>query len=288
MAFTTKTKIADVINDPSFSNFGHLIFPTRGYFSGTTLGDLSLTWYSHIDPNKTVEILNYMKSQVETNHTIFYDIYNEQQKQSDPAKKNTGLFFFRGKAGSRFSICNAGGGFAYVGAMHDSFPHCLELSKKGYNSFALIYRPNSNLACVDLSYAIKFVFEHAKELQIDVSCYSLWGGSAGARMAAYLGSYGTSEFCDFTFPRPGAVIMQYTGHSDITENDPPTYNCVGTNDWIASWKTMKCRIENLKKLGIDAEFHKYEGLGHGFGLGKGTVADGWINDAVEFWERQMK
>ena len=28
-----------------------------------------------------------------------------------------------------------------MGAMHDSFPHALELSKLGYNAFALIYRP---------------------------------------------------------------------------------------------------------------------------------------------------
>ena len=34
------------------------------------------------------------------------------------------------------SLVNAGGGFAYVGAMQDSFPHALELSKKGYNASA--------------------------------------------------------------------------------------------------------------------------------------------------------
>ena len=32
----------------------------------------------------------------------------------------------------------AGGGFAYVGAIHDSFPHALALSQMGYNAFALI------------------------------------------------------------------------------------------------------------------------------------------------------
>lgn len=285
--FTTKTKISDVINDPVFGNYGRLIFPSRGYASCNTLGNLDLTWYSHIDPNKTVEIVNYMKSQVLYWSTIFYDIYTDCQKEADHSKNNAGLFFFRGNQGARFAICNAGGGFAYVGAMHDSFPHALELSR-GYNAFALIYRPDANLACIDLSYAIKFVFEHANELKIDTSCYSLWGGSAGARMAAYLGSYGTSEFCNFNFPRPGAVIMQYTGHSDCSRDDPPTYNCVGTNDWIANWETMKHRIDNLKKMGKDAEFHKYKGLGHGFGLGTGTVAEGWINDAIAFWERQMK
>ena len=26
---------------------------------------------------------------------------------------------------------------------------------------------------------------------------------------------------------------------------------------------------------------------HGFGLGEGTVAEGWIDHAVLFWEKQM-
>ena len=38
---------------------------------------------------------------------------------------------------------------------------------------------------------------------------------------------------------------------------------------------------------VPAEYHAYEGLSHGFGLGTGTVAEGWINDAVAFWEQQM-
>ena len=40
----------------------------------------------------------------------------------------------------------------------------------------------------------------------------------------------------------------------------------------------------LEALGIPAEFHAYEGLGHGFGLGTGTAAEGWMEDAVKFWE----
>ena len=41
-------------------------------------------------------------------------------------------------------------------------------------------------------------------------------------------------------------------------------------------------------MGIDTEFHKYPGLGHGLGIGTGTVADGWINSAVAFFEKQIK
>ncbi|MDE7187320.1 MAG: alpha/beta hydrolase, partial [Lachnospiraceae bacterium] len=67
-----------------------------------------------------------------------------------------------------------------------------------------------------------------------------------------------------------------------------TYVCVGENDGIANWRTMQRRLDAMSKLGIDTEFHKYPGLGHGFGIGIGTVAEGWIDDAVAFWEKQDK
>lgn len=288
-AYTKDTRIREVTQDPIFGDYGRLIFPANtGYYSGDTLGELRLTWYSHVDPDKTVEIVNYMRDRAKAGETVFYDIYTEEEKKADPAKRDTGLFFSKGNPGAKFAICNAGGGFAYVGAMHDSFPHALELSKSGYHAFALIYRPGAQTACEDLARAIRFVFDHAKELQVDTDCYSLWGGSAGGRMAAYLGSYGPETFGGGDLPRPGAVIMQYTGHSEYSKNDPPTYACVGENDGIASWRTMETRLERLSFLGIDTEFHKYPGISHGFGLGTGTVAEGWIRDAKAFWERQME
>lgn len=79
-------------------------------------------------------------------------------------------------------------------------------------------------------------------------------------MAAYLGSYGPARFGGDDLPGPGAVIMQYTGHTDYTENDPPTYACVGENDGIANWRTMEERIENLDAAGIRTEFHHYPDL----------------------------
>ena len=287
--YTTNTKISDVTSDAVFGDHGRLIFPVdSGYYSGDTLGELQLTWYSHIDPNKTVEIANYMKSHAVAGETIFYDIYSDEEKAADPEKKDTGLFFFRGDPGARFAICNAGAGFAYVGAMHDSFPHALELSKKGYNAFALIYRPGAQTACEDLARAITFIFDHADELEVNTDCYSLWGGSAGGRMTAYLSSYETQSFGGGVYPRPGAAVIQYTGHSEYTKSDPPTFMCVGENDGIASWRTMESRANAMKSSCIDTEFHKYPGLGHGFGLGTGTVAEGWIDDAVAFWEKQIE
>ena len=134
--------------------------------SGDTLGELQLTWYNNIDPNETVEIVNTLWQRANAGETVFYDIYTEEEKAEDPDKEDTGLFFFKGDPGAKFAVCNAGGGFAYVGA-------------------------------------------------------------------------------------------------------------------------MQRRIEALDALGISTEFHHYPGLPHGFWLGTGTVAEGWLDEAVQFWEAQM-
>ena len=118
--------------------------------SGDTLGELQLTWYNNIDPNETVEIANTLWQRANAGETVFYDIYTEEEKAEDPDKEDTGLFFFKGDPGANFAVCNAGGGFAYVGAMQDSCPHALEISKRGYNVFVLIYRPGAQTACEDL------------------------------------------------------------------------------------------------------------------------------------------
>ncbi len=286
--FNLNSKISQVMSDPVFEDYGRLIFPAdEGYWSGDTLKDLRLVWYSNIDSNKTVEVVNTLWQQAYDGNTVFYDIYTEEEKAADPDKKDTGLFFFRGELGAKFAVCNAGGGFAYVGAMQDSFPHALELSKQGYNAFVLIYRPGAQSGCEDLARAISFIFEHADELEVDTDCYSLWGGSAGARLAAWLGSYGPGAFGGDDISKPGAVIMQYTGHSEYTPYDPPTFACVGDNDGIADWRTMERRLQKLSDYGIPTEFHHYRGLGHGFGLGTGTVAEGWLNQAIAFWEKQV-
>lgn len=50
---------------------------------------------------------------------------------------------------------------------------------------------------------------------------------------------------------------------------------------------MERRVAALSALGIPTEFHHYPGLPHGFGLGTGTAAEGWLDQAVAFWEAQM-
>ena len=235
-------------------------------------------------PKESAEVLNYMKDEVPKGKKIFYPL-----KTASNGRPVAGLFFFRGNPDALFAIICPGGGFQYVGAIHEGFPIAKFLAGKGINAFVIVYRDGSaQAACDDLAQGVDFIFDHAKELQVSTKNYSLWGRSAGARMAAYLGSYGATEFGGKTKQRPSAVIMEYTGHSDISGSEPATYAVVGDQDGIASPWTMEQRIKRLKAQGTPAEFRLIRGMPHGFGLGTGTPTEGWAQEALDFWLKNSK
>lgn len=67
----------------------------------------------------------------------------------------------------------------------------------------------------------------------------------------------------------------------------PTYGCVGTSDGIASYRSMEKYISQIQQNGPNTKIEVFKGLSHGFGLGEGTVAEGWIDRAISFWEDNM-
>ena len=275
---TTRSTIADVLAHPAFKGFSSYILPLEwGYDADMPLSDVErlLPYHNYIDAERCVGYINQMIDSVVAGRKIFYAL----------GRKDAGLFFFRGRPGAPFAVICPGGGFSYVGSINEGFPHALALSRKGYNAFVIQYQTGSaQTACEDLAAGIEYIFRHAAELQVNTAGYSVWGSSAGARMAAYIGSYGTAAFGAAELPRPRTVVMAYTGHSEYTRQDPPTYSVVGSNDGIANPATMRRRTEALQAAGIPAEFHLYQGLRHGFGLGIGTSAEGWTDGAVRFWE----
>ena len=103
-------------------------------------------------------------------------------------------------------------------------------------------------------------------------------------MAAFIGSHGAVKYGGGNLPKPSAVVMAYTAHSDYSSAEPPTFALVGEQDAIVPPASMEARVQALRRFGTAVEFRKYRHLGHGFGLGKGTIAEGWIFEAIQFWE----
>lgn len=282
--FTENTHIDQIKDDKTFSGFSNLLFP-EGYSSGLTLKNANrlMPYHTNIRPAESARVLNYLKEEAEDGKKIFFPL--KKAKYGTPI---TGLFFFQGKKDAPFAVICPGGGFQYVGALHEGFPLALFLASHGMNAFVLVYRTGSaQAACEDLAEAIDYIFDHANEIGVSTSDYSLWGGSAGARMAAYLGSYTPEAFGGKVSQKPAAVIMEYTGHTDISRDEPATFAVVGDRDPIASPYVMEQRINRLKAQGVPTQFKLVKGISHGFGLGTASPAEGWADEALEFWKKQM-
>lgn len=290
---TTKNLVQDIVTHRAFKGFGNLLLPldnnTRYYKTAITNIAALMPYHNAVNPNDVVKAINHLIDDVNNDKTIFYNFYTEDQKKQDPNKNKTGLFFYRGEPDAPFAIICPGGGFSYVGSLHEGFPLASEISKKKLNAFVIRYRLGSEQwATEDLANAIHFIFENANELKVDTKNYSLWGGSAGARMVGNIAYYGVGAFGSRNYLKPVTAVIAYTGQSSYDKNFPATFITVSADDWIANVSTVERRVQHLKNAGVTVSYQRYEHAGHGFGLGTGTDAEGWLYKAIDFWKSQIK
>lgn len=286
-------KLSDVLNHPAFRGFAqHLMpWPDRAYEMSMPLREIGLLlpYHSNVSGQEVVSTLNRMVDDQSRGRQVFYELYSEREIEVDPAKGETGLFFFRGDVGAPFAVIAPGGGFAYVGSVHEGFPYATAINAHGLNAFVVRYRVGQGQvpAIEDMAAAISFIQKNADVLGVDREHYSVWGSSAGARMAALIGSHGVAKFGGSNVAGPSAVVLAYTSHADVSGDEPPTFVVVGERDGIAPPSAMEWRVQALQQVGVSVEYHLIPGVAHGFGTGLGTPAEGWIDDAVAFWIRAM-
>jgi len=286
-------RISDLLQHPDFAGFARLLLPGG---SVTVDPDMRLRdvgslmpYHSRVHPPEVAAALNRLIDDTRSGHVLFHDIYTAAEKRRDPSLEATGLFFLRGRPGAPFALVAPGGGFSYVATLHEGLPYALQINRRSYNAFVLVYRVDQGgtPATRVLAAALSHVVRHAAQLAVASRNWSLWGSSAGARMVAAIGTHGTAAYGGDDLPRPAAVVMAYTGHSEIArqgETDPPTFVIAGEQDRIAPADVMERRVAALRRAGARVEYRRSIGVGHGFGTGTGTSAEGWIDDAVQFWE----
>lgn len=289
---TTSNFVRDIVNHPAFEGFGELLLPRddNSNYYDTPLSNVGslMPYHGHVEPDIIVDAINYMIDEASDGETNFYDFYTNEQKLNEPGKEHTGLFFYRGNPDAPFAIVSPGGGFSYVGSLHEGFPLALEISKKGYNAFVIRYRIGSEQwATEDLAAAIAYIFRNAEILEVDTKDYSLWGGSAGARMVGDIALNGIAAYGGGNLPKPATAVIAYTGQSSYSSDFSPAFMTVAANDRIANVNTVERRVENLRNAGVEVEYSRYQSAGHGFGLGTGTDAEGWVDLAVQFWQRHI-
>ena len=213
-----------------------------------------------------------------------------------------------------FAVICPGGGYGVVCTAGEGKPFAEKLNDLGYHAFVVCYRTKNKARYPnpqqDLKRAVQEIFSRVEEWRLDTESWSVWGSSAGGHLVA---SYCTEKW---GMPKPTALVLVYpvismgehthkgsrdnllgkNADSDmikrlsvecqVDENYPPVYVWYGTADETVAPVNSKMLAEALGKAGVSCRIEEYEGIGHGAGLAKGTVAEGWFSSAVNFWEEQ--
>ena len=284
--------VDDILKHPAFAGFGRLLLPwdDRRYDATMPLRNIGslLPYHSHVDPVVVVSALNRMIDDASAGRTVFYDVYTDARSRRNRHARTRACFSSAASPELRLRSLRRAAGLPTWAPCTRASRTPSRSATADINAFVLKYRAGhgGTIATEDLAAALSYIFRNAGSLGVTTADYSLWGSSAGARMAAAIGSHGTARFGGSDLPKPSALVLLYTGHSDLASTEPPTFVAVGDADGIAPPAVMERRVAALRRAGTDVEYHKYPGVGHGFGLGVGTSAEGWIADAVRFWAKQ--
>ncbi len=180
-------------------------------------------------------------------------------------------------------------------------------------------KDNSNYQ--DLVRAVQFITQNAQELGVQPEDYALVGYSAGGQLC---GLFGTDRmgYSNYGLPKPGALLLGYPivdymyskpcyfyvydgavpgDHlapgdyyynidlpAEISPRFPATYHWFGKNDLTIGILIPPLQgpllDKALEKNGVMHQMTVYDNAPHGVGVGNGTDAEGWLKDAVAFWE----
>lgn len=225
------------------------------------------------------------------------------------------------KERSPFAVICAGGGYNMVCSFVEGRPYARALNKAGYTAFVLKYRVG-DLARYpapqeDLARAVRFILDHAQELNVKKENYAVVGSSAGGHLAASFGTE-TMGYGNYGLPKPATLILAYPvicmderGHGEstqkllglnptseemyaksihncVTPQYPPTFIWNSDGDTVVPPVNSRLMAEALKSAGVKYEYHNYPNVRHGAGLARGSSAAEWFSRAVTFWESCMK
>lgn len=221
----------------------------------------------------------------------------------------------------KFALICPGGGYNMVCSFIEGMPYAKRLNKIGYSAFVLYYRCKNKARypapLEDLARALQDILSKADELNIETDGYSLWGSSAGGHLASlFCTDYFITE--KYNLPKPASLILSYpvitmkdfthqgsrknligknptiemiqktSVEEHISPNYSPTFIWYGDSDKTVDNKNSEIMKQELNKNSVKNKVIKYNGIGHGVGLAKGTAAESWFEEAVNFWKRNMK
>lgn len=306
---TKNTSFQHICNHPLWNGNGQNLYSVWGNTSvGKLTGFMSLKALCHWcgwNADSAVEGTNYLIDCANEGTCEIWNIYSDEQIRQDPHLAAAQAVYYQGDPDKPVAIVAAGGGYTSVASFVEAYPYAEMLNKAGYPVVVLKYRVGEDLIpAEDVKSAITpKISEAAKDMLsliricrekgLKLDGYSLWGSSAGGGLiTSFAFEFEGASYEELGIPRPAALMLIYTHAKyidkfEFTKNDPPLFTIVGVGDAYGGDEVMDRVVPKMQAAGMDVVYHKYQKYPHGSGLGKGTDAEGWIDEAISFWESHM-
>lgn len=310
-AITADTLVGDIKeNDLLNKAFGFFAYPA---YDGPDADSLTLKAYlaksdSAFMAGDSAGAMNLALKQAET-HRVFY--------RYDESRSGSYLLHFTPKENTRGPIfVIPGGGYSTVCGIYEGAEVGQAYADLGYDvyivSYGVLEEARYPKVMDDLGNAIGFA---RKQFELGDD-YRLVGFSASGHLAGLFCSEGVG-YRNYSIPKPRCLVLGYpvitleegthggtrdnflgeerkddkamqkafSVDSNIGPSYPPTFLWRSADDPAVSGESNADRMdEALKRNHVPHVYHVYPGFGHGWAVGKGTSAEGWIKESALFMD----
>jgi acetyl esterase/lipase len=216
-------------------------------------------------------------------------------------------FFPAPKNATRTSvIVLPGGGHSELWMDHEGYRVAAFLADHGIAAFVLKYRlarePGSTYTVegqelADVQRAIRLVRSRSLQWRLDPQRIGVLGFSAGGELAALSatrtdgGAPAASDPIESLSSRPDFQALLYPAipqDMKISPQTPPAFLLCGAEDKPAISQGLAQLYVALRRAGVRAELHIYDGVGHGFGMRPGDTgaAAEWPQRFLEWLQQE--
>ena len=322
-AFTRQTTLQQLRDDPAIKSSGYYTYCRELSGLGNEYWK-NKTLEQYMRPelvDDSVAAMNLVAENTRNGVQVTWQVYSPEEIAANSSLGCVQLYYFPGKEpGGKYALVVPGNGSTMTSEMEEGGSAAYQLHEQGYTVFVLRYRTwidmGDNAPIQDLANAVKFITAHAGQFGVQPENYALVGFSSGGQI---VGTFANKEhgYGNYGAQKPGALLLGYpivdltvmkplyqvlcdttdytswkyywTNLNDAVDSDyPPVYFWRGDNDTSLGSASMPGQHDDfaktLQKYGVPYEYVKYKNAPHSIGTGNGTDAEGWMTDAVAFWE----
>ena len=279
-------------------------------------------YFGDSDREPGIAALNLIIDNYNAGVKVTYQVYTEEEIAQDDSLGCVQLFYYPAETpNAKTAIVVPGNMLTVTSEMGEGGSTAYELHQKGYAVFVLRYRTfldlEDNQPLQDLARAVQLVTSLGSELNIRTRDYAIVGYSSGGQLAGVFankeygyGRYGVQKpavlLLGYTVVNFSEVKIVYQAFMDtgnygwhyycssiadlVTEDYPPVFFWYGKDDKVLPWMINQAQGPALQAA---LEAHKvpyvvkvFESAPHCIGVGDTTDAEGWLTEAVAFWEQQ--